>query len=144
MASAVAMVTVVTVASITLLGWIAWCDWSRRHIPNALVGLLALLAVTNGCLSGVAPGWPVALAILGAGSLLFALKVCGAGDVKLLAATSLFFPGKGLDLLLGAALSGGCLALVYSALAVCKKRSDPNLPYGVAIVAAALVEIFAS
>lgn len=124
--------------------------WTRR-IPN-----WSVLAMAGLFLVGLPFGWPVAswFACLGAMALalaigfpMFAAKLMGAGDVKLLAAAALF---TGLDhlllLLVATAVAGGALALLaltsrpYApALAAAGwPRLRPGVPYGVAIAAGAI------
>jgi prepilin peptidase CpaA len=124
--------------------------WSRR-IPN-----WSVLAVAGLFLIGLPFGWPVAswASCLGAMALalavgfpMFATRLVGAGDVKLLAAAALF---TGLDhlllLLVSTALAGGALALLaltarpyaMALAAVGWPRLRPGVPYGVAIAAGAL------
>ncbi len=75
-----------------------------------------------------------ALLLFGLGAILFALKVWGGGDVKLLAAVGLWTGFSGLPaLLLITALAGGAVAL-----AVLAGRRGKAVPYGIAIAAAAL------
>jgi prepilin peptidase CpaA len=135
-------------------------DWRRRIIPNAIVAALCLL-------------WPVDLAfartipliaaleaaagaglVFAAGAVFFARGMVGGGDVKLLAAASLWSGAAALPaLLMLTALLGGVLALAaLIPLALARLggggRSSETppaaaltvpIPYGVAIAGAALI-----
>jgi prepilin peptidase CpaA len=133
-------------------------DLARYQIPNslsvALVIAFALLASTlpapvtvNHVLAGAA--------VFGLTSLLFAVGVCGGGDVKLLGATALWMGWSNLPgFLLAMALIGAALALclivarrfagsaVIVATGVRPRRlfmKDNRVPYGVAIAIAGLL-----
>ena len=126
-------------------------DAWRRRIPN-----WSVLAIAGLFLAGLPFGWPVAswVASLGAMALalaigfpMFAARLVGAGDVKLLAAAALF---TGLDhlllLLVSTAVAGGALALLaltarpYAPVLAAAgwPRLRPGVPYGVAIAAGAI------
>lgn len=91
-------------------------DARARRIPNWLTGSVAALYPVYVLTSPTAVAWPMALGVAGAifvvGFLLFALHALGGGDVKLIAAASLW---AGLDHLalfaLVTGLAGGVLAL---------------------------------
>jgi prepilin peptidase CpaA len=122
-----------------------------RRIPNwTVVGLLGVFLV------GLTQGWlvPSVLSCLAAfvlallvGFPMFASRVMGAGDVKLLAVAGLF---AGMDNLLllavGTTLAGGALAITALAARPYEEvlaasgwpRPRAGLPYGVAIAAGAL------
>jgi prepilin peptidase CpaA len=136
-------------------------DFRRLVIPNwlvlALCALWPLHIATTGAvaLATVPISIFVAAAVLAAGAFLFARGLVGGGDVKLLAAASLWAGPSGvLRLLLMTALCGGALALAF--LAALGRLSDAGrripqagaamvgpgstpIPYGVAISAAALI-----
>lgn len=91
--------------------------------------------------------WPdVALQIgLGVGVFavfagLFAIGMMGGGDVKMLAAIALWFPWQSLIVLLTImALAGGVVTLITIIHhRMTKREGPPEIPYGVAISAAAL------
>lgn len=131
-------------------------DLRRFTIPNwicaALVVLYALCCVIAHQ-AGSAPTalvFPVlpALAVLAAGAAAFQRGWLGGGDVKLLAAATLWMPaGQVFDFLTLVALLGGVLAAVV--LVVTRLRpavagttgavSRIRLPYGVAISGAAIL-----
>ncbi|MEQ9361417.1 MAG: hypothetical protein RLO05_06905, partial [Rhodospirillales bacterium] len=97
----------------------------------------------------------VAAAVLAGGTALFAMGAFGGGDVKLMAAVSLWVgPSACLDFILVTALFGGAIALVQIShwrLAVAQVLTDRgetgfahtllgrDVPYAVAIVAATFV-----
>jgi len=126
-------------------------DAWRRRIPN-----WSVLAMVGLFLIGLPFGWPVASWASGLGAMvlalavgfpMFATRLVGAGDVKLLAAAALF---TGLDhmplLLVSTTLAGGALALLAlttrpyaTALAAAGwPQLRPGVPYGVAIAAGAI------
>lgn len=137
-------------------------DFRRLVIPNTLViALCALWPLHAGATRGTdlyAATESIAGAglVLIAGSALFARGLVGGGDVKLLAAASLWAGAAGVPrLLLGTALIGGFLALMFltplARLSGAGRRFDElqqdqaagagsaPIPYGVAISAAALI-----
>lgn len=141
---------------LALLAWLALQDYRHRLLSNKLVGGLALLSVlltTQAIVSGqFESGWwllsqPLSVLVIGLG--LFIFGVCGAGDVKLLAAMSpAISPDYWLVTLLLIALFGGLLALVYLAFAWYNNKIDElkqrGLPYGIAIASAGALGINAS
>ena len=135
-------------------------DLVRYQIPNslsaALVAGFALVAlllpgavIVNHVLAGVA--------VFGVTTVLFAIGVCGGGDVKLLGATALWMGWSNLpDFLLLMALIGAALALslllarrlvrstVLVTTGVRARRlfsKDAGVPYGIAIAVAGLVMV---
>jgi len=135
-------------------------DLVRYQIPNSLsaalvasFGLVALLlpgtVIVNHVLAGVA--------VFGVTTVLFAIGVCGGGDVKLLGATALWMGWSNLpDFLLLMALIGAALALslllvrrlvrstVLVTTGVRARRlfsKDAGVPYGIAIAVAGLVMV---
>ena len=91
----------------------------------------------------------VFLALLGAGTLLFASGKMGGGDVKLLAALGLWVNiVAGVWLLATVLLAGGILALIYIGVRVARgqrlgrKYESKGIPYGIAIATGAAL-IFA-
>lgn len=87
------------------------------------------------------------------GTPLFAAKKMGGGDIKLLAATGIWFDLQGAIILLAAVLiAGGVLAIILIGLRRSRRRADggerPKLaksggviPYGVAISAGAIFSV---
>lgn len=122
-----------------------WTDLIRREISNAACVLAALAAIALAAGTGgiESPAWGSALLILICGFILSAFfGVIGAGDVKLLAAVALGFPGETLELLLYTAWSGGVLALVVLLRNFFSKTKTKELPYGIAIGSAVFLMLF--
>lgn len=140
----------------------AFSDIRRYLIPNGVVALIGLTGVIG--LIATAANWQMALwnlgaslAVLAVGIVLFAFRLWGAGDAKLLAAVSLWTGIYGLwQLLYWTALAGGVLAI---ALLVLRRLPSiqhfatqprglmvlsPNMgiPYGVAIAVGGIVAFF--
>lgn len=129
-----------------LLVTAAVTDIKSRIISNRLNSVIALLAV---------PWWfaihltgyeilfqlGLALAVFTLFALCFALGMMGGGDVKLLGALGLWLPlTKLLVMIEVMALAGGLLTLgILVAHKVRKAPGKPEIPYGVAIVGAALL-----
>lgn len=100
-----------------LLLWAAYCDVQSLTIPNrislAMVLLFPALVLTGTHEIDWLSSLGVAAAALVAGFLLFALRLVGGGDVKLIAAASLWAgPGLVLPFLFVTALAGGAMAMV--------------------------------
>ncbi|CCQ73548.1 prepilin peptidase [Magnetospira sp. QH-2] len=128
-------------------------DVSRYRIPNwisvAIIGLYPFHAWLSA--APVPWGWSLMVAgiVFVAGFALFAFKVLGGGDVKLLVATSLWAgPAYIFDLLIFTALAGGVMAIVLVSRAklvlawafdhagwtgLRDKMMSDVLPYGLAI-----------
>ena len=152
------------IAFAVLLLMAAWQDLRTLHIADALsliviafvVWALSGLADHTFSLSqlGLAAAW--ALGVFGVGAVAFALGSLGGGDVKLLAAASLFAgPALMLDFVMVTALAGGLLGLAILAGApigpaapaipkspagdaTVRTRLRGGLPYGPAIAAGGL------
>lgn len=119
----------------------AFTDIRRRQIDNWLNLSIALGAPLFWWASGVSL-WPgvaiqigIALAAFAILAGLFALRMMGGGDVKLLTALALWIePGLFLQLLIVMALAGGVLTVVLGAWHVMRRQRDRlQVPYGVAI-----------
>jgi prepilin peptidase CpaA len=148
---------------IVLMTAAAFVDFRHLVIPNQLVAALCVLWLlhvegTRGAAPAVALEAisAAALALVG-GAVLFARGLIGGGDVKLLAAASLWAGAGALPQLLAlTALIGGGLALMFlsplGAWLTAVRRVDPSvagsgvlrvgdtaIPYGVAIATAALI-----
>jgi prepilin peptidase CpaA len=135
-----------------------WQDLRTMRIANglsmAIVASFLLWALTGlelGSVSMAEIGWSLLCggAVFAVGAFGFALGVLGGGDVKLLAATSLFAgPALQLDFLTVTALVGGLLGLaILAGLPVgpvpvaegeVRVRLRSGLPYGPAIAAGGL------
>jgi prepilin peptidase CpaA len=116
-------------------------DIRRRQIDNWLNAGIALAAPLFWWSSGLSL-WPevamqlgVALAAFVVLAGLFAFKMMGGGDVKLLTALALWVsPPHFLQLLLVMALAGGALTVVMGCWHIMRRERDKlKIPYGVAI-----------
>ena len=125
-------------------------------ISNRLNGAVALLALAYWWSIGL-PLWPdgairlaIALAVFAVLALTFYIGMMGGGDVKLAAALALWFaPGETLRFLVYMSIAGGILTLVvmlahrrwpnWQVDEEGQPRTKPEVPYGVAIAAGALV-----
>ena len=133
-------------------------DLRTRRIPNTIVIATALTGLAAQFLSGGAAAAGVALLVsLGVGAaLLFPWRahMLGGGDLKMIAATSLWFaPARIAVFLLAVAIAGGALALAALAAAALRRvpatstaghaPSQPvlrrTIPYGVAIAIGGVV-----
>ena len=119
----------------------AFTDIRRRQIDNWLNAAIALAAPALWWSSGLSL-WPdvalqlgVALAAFVLLAGLFALKMMGGGDVKLLTALALWIPWDVfLQLLMVMALAGGVLTIVMGIYHIMRRQRDRlAVPYGVAI-----------
>ena len=145
-----------------LMATAAFEDLRRLIIPNGLIlGLCALWplhVVTAPVLTLAAAGTATlcAAAVFIVGALLFSRGLIGGGDVKLLAAATLWAgPAATVSLLVLTSLLGGLLclllltpvgALIAAARSIVRDSGDTArganpvlVPYGVAIAAAALI-----
>jgi len=134
-------------------------DWRSMHIANAfplaIAGLFVVWAVvelSSGRLSptGLGLAFGCAVVVFAIGAAAFAVGGLGGGDVKLLAAVSLFAgPPRLLDFLAVTAIVGGVLGLAILAGAPIgrpamaeggslRTRLRSGLPYGPAIAAGGL------
>ena len=140
---------------LALLSVAAIHDATTYRIPNRVSLAIAALYPVHVLASGGDVAWVgalfVAAAVFAAGTVLFAWRVLGGGDVKLLAATALWAGPAGLaDLLAITAIGGGLMALFMSSslrfgLALALEAAGRpggramvlgnTLPYGVAIAA---------
>jgi prepilin peptidase CpaA len=132
-------------------------DFRRLVIPNPIiVGLcvlwpLHLATAPSLTLAGSGGAAACAAAVFLAGALLFSRGLIGGGDVKLLAAATLWAgPGATPALLVVTAFLGGVLSLVLLSSAALRTAFAPAgataipasrapVPYGVAIAATALI-----
>lgn len=128
----------------------AFTDLRRRQIDNWLNAGIALAAPAFWWASGLSL-WPGMAIQAGLGLAafvvlagLFALRVMGGGDVKLLAALALWIrPDHFLWLVLVMSVLGGMLTIVFGAWHVARRQSGRiAIPYGVAICAAGLLTMF--
>lgn len=137
-----------------LLVWAAVTDLREFLIPNRISVAIVALYPAHVLASAQPVDWVGALIACGivfaVGFALFALRITGGGDVKLLAATALWAgPDLVTPFLLVTAVAGGVLALVklgqlrlaHARQGDSAQTSEPlkqNVPYGLAIVASGL------
>ncbi len=116
-------------------------DLRTRTIPNWLNGAIALGSIPFWFLSGIS-FWPeaaiqiaVAAAVFGLFAIAFHFGAMGGGDVKMVAAISLWLPaGAVLKLLVIMSLAGGVLTiLMMIRQRLAKSGNQLEIPYGVAI-----------
>ena len=124
----------------------AFTDLKSRRIANWLNVVIAVAAPAFWWASGL-DLWPgiaqqigVATATFAICAGLFAVRMMGGGDVKLLTALALWVPPAAfLKLVVVMALAGGVLTLVFGAWHITRRRRDRiAIPYGVAIAIGAL------
>ncbi len=134
-------------------------DFVSLRIPNWLTGTLALAFPAAALALGHGVDWlshlEAGLAVFTAGAMLFACRMLGGGDVKLLAATA-FWTGLNLvpDLLVTVAFAGGVFAafvlgirhpVVHATLLQVLRRlpafaqKKMPIPYGVPIAIAGIL-----
>ena len=121
-------------------------DVRKREIANWKNAAIALLAPLWWAASGLSlwPGVPIQLAlaaiVFGSFVAAFALGQMGGGDVKLIGAVALWLPFQPLMwMLVAMSLIGGALTLLMIVERwLLRKQAALEIPYGVAIVAAAL------
>lgn len=125
----------------------AFTDIRRRQIDNWLNAAIALTAPLFWWAIGLS-WWPGVAIQLGVATVtflvlagLFALRMMGGGDVKLLTALALWLPvGQFLHLLVYMALLGGVLTIALGAWHITRRQRDKlKVPYGVAIASAGLI-----
>lgn len=140
---------------IALLVLAALQDSVMLKISNYIVGAVLLLGIAAALLAG--PGlslWENGLVFvlsLAIGTFLFGRGMLGGGDVKLFAATILWFGLDGaLRFLMYTALAGGALAILIILLRVLPwpnalrsrvrvLQAKAGIPYGIAIAAGAII-----
>jgi prepilin peptidase CpaA len=131
-------------------------DSIRLRIANRTNGAILVLGVATIAVMGpVVAVWQnvaVLVALLALGTMAFAAGKLGGGDVKLLAASGLWFPlMPALQMVLAVLLAGGLLALAILAARALRRRDEPSrilflnrgsgIPYGVAIAIGVLAAI---
>ena len=121
-------------------------DARTREIANSKTAAIALLAPLWWFANGMAP-WPdmaiqigIAVAVFALFCLLFQIGVMGGGDVKLIAALSLWLPlGAFIVMLMVMSVAGGVLTIgMLIARAGRRGHAPIEVPYGIAIAFAAL------
>ncbi|MBB3861406.1 prepilin peptidase CpaA [Novosphingobium hassiacum] len=127
----------------------AFTDIRRRQIDNWLNAAIALGAPVYWWAQGLSV-WPdvaiqlaLALVTLVVLAGLFAYKLMGGGDVKLLTALALWLaPMTFLKLLVVMSLLGGLLTILFAAWHyTVTRRRDAKIPYGVAIASSGLITL---
>ena len=124
----------------------AFTDIRERRIANwlnlAIAAGAPLFWIASGLSlwPGVAIQFGFAIAVFAVLSVLFAMRVMGGGDVKLLTALALWIdPANFGRLVVMMALVGGVLTIaVWGWHAFRRNQHKPKIPYGVAIAAAGL------
>ena len=128
------------------LAFAAFTDIRHRHIGNGLNAAIALAAPLFWWASGLAL-WPdiaaqfaLAISVFAVLCVLFALRMMGGGDVKLLTALALWIqPALFLKLIVIMALAGGALTLLMAGWHTIRRRKERlSIPYGVAIALAGI------
>ena len=153
----------VTITFVTVIAYAAVSDFLSQIIPNWTAIVLALLFLPAGYLwqlggAEIALRYSVGLSLFAGGALLFTGGILGGGDVKLIAATGLWFGWKSvLAYLFAVTLMGGVLAITviilkkyFSAAPFLAglpwmsgaEGQGQSLPYGVAIGAASIFLFF--
>lgn len=133
-------------------------DAVRLRISNITVGLILVGAIVAAVVVGpeltLWKNLAVFAALLAVGTPMFATGRIGGGDVKLWAATGLWFDFAGaLWMLICVALAGGALALIVIILRTIRwseslrervilLRPKAGIPYGIAIAAGALIAMW--
>lgn len=142
----------------------ATSDVLTRRIPNKVNISIFLLFFPAAWIGGLGAGsiaihFACGLGILGLGFVLFSCRLIGGGDAKLLAAASIWFGPDGVVTFISVtALAGGLLAIAVIAWKLVAldlevrnvprarlvRNFTPNMPYGYAITAGALIAFSAS
>lgn len=146
------MALVLAIAAIALFAVAAVTDSLRRRIPNPIsiaLAVLGLVRIGAALVSGeslLTAGLDlvVAVAVFAVAALAFRYRLLGGGDVKLLAAGTLWLGAAALgSYLVITVLAGGLMAVAFVAwhmvLPVGVRRQRPSLPYAVAIAAGGIV-----
>jgi prepilin peptidase CpaA len=131
---------------VMLMLFAAFTDLKSRTVSNALNLSIALLAIPFWIALGL-PLWPAMAQQVGVALLVFAIfagvfyiGAMGGGDVKMIAALSLWFPaGLLLQFIMMMSLVGAALTIaivIYYKLR--KLKVNPEVPYAVAIAAAGI------
>ena len=144
------LLAAILIATLGLLLLSAGIEDARiREIANWKNAAIALLAPAWWWAEGLTP-WPdmaiqvaVAAVVLALFCIAFAYGWMGGGDVKLIAALALWLPlGALATMLMVMSLAGGALTVVMMIdRALRKVKGEIEIPYGVAIVAAALLAL---
>lgn len=138
-------------------------DCASYRIPNWLTALTAALFFPMAWATGMPLaefGWHIVTGVILfiAGYLLFALRLFGGGDAKLMAAAGLWFGAPdSVSFLVMTAIAGGAVAVIFAAWSVISMFWDihggktsqplrerlrqfaPKLPYGLALAVGAIL-----
>ena len=146
------MALVLAVAAIALFCVAAVTDAFSRRIPNpvslalAALGLVRIGAALAEGESALTAGLDLAaaLGVFTLAALAFRFRLLGGGDVKLLAAGTLWLGAAALGpYLMMTVLAGGLIALAFVAWQLVQpasaRASRPSLPYAVAIAAGGIL-----
>lgn len=138
-----------SLAALALFVAAATTDAIERKIPDilpiglALVALarIALVLAAGGAALGAAADVAAAVAVFALGAAGFGAGVLGGGDVKLLAAGTLWVGVASLlPFLMATALAGGVLALLFLLPGLVRGEAGRvALPYGIAIAAGGIL-----
>lgn len=124
-----------------LLVWAAWSDLRDYIIPNkisiAIAAIYPAHVIATGAVEIVPGALMAAAAVFAAGFALFAFRIAGGGDVKLMTAAALWAgPGQIFEFLFMTALGGGLLAAFLAARAWRENaEAQPDGTLGLRIVA---------
>mgnify|MGYP003644613475 CR=1 FL=1 len=134
-----------------LLLWAAVADIKHRRISNKiaisiliLFGLWITVQLSKEVSFYETVVWPLVAAgvVFAVGAGLFAMRLMGGGDVKLLAVMALFAgPALSIPFVLYVVVAGGFVALgtlLHARLKRAVNDTPPKVPYGVAIMAGGL------
>ena len=127
------VIVLVRCLALLLAFFCSYSDIRSRRIPNIAVLVLVALAVAQSLSTGVWLSWQHGILAVIVGFALFAVRCFGAGDVKYFWACMLAVPDQIETLLIGTALAGLVLAIVYLARHRFRPKEVGTLPYGVAI-----------
>jgi len=139
------------------MAYAAWSDLGRMEIPNwasiaPAIAYLPYALLTEQPILTTGLHYAVGVGVFGVGVVLFAMRVMGGGDVKLLGAAAIWIGWDHLaPYVFLVAVSGGLLSLLalglrrpifkilYRPLPWTDPAQPPKIPYGLAIGAAAIL-----
>ncbi|ENQ1326689.1 prepilin peptidase [Salmonella enterica] len=118
-----------------LLFYVSVTDILYRVIPNFVILIMFICIVTNRLIySDIPINFILILCVFGAGILLYATRIMGAGDVKLITVLTFLLPEYPLfiSFLFYTTLTGAGLAVLGYIIPALRFK-ERGLPYGVAI-----------
>jgi prepilin peptidase CpaA len=127
-----------------LIAWAAFEDARAYLIPNRISAAIAALypayVLSQGDFSLILPAIAVGFGVFALGLVAFARRLMGGGDVKLMAAISLWAgPTLVLPFVFTTAIAGGVLSLALIAPRLLSRGgvalARPQVPYGIAVAA---------